>query len=172
MERLVFAVSGGHVEGKTLSGVAHVYGSVTVDGRKHSFAPGALGRSIVGDVVSFAFHDDTKPLGSLKAGTLRLLDDGHEFQYAVDLPDTSYAVDLKAYVAAGNELGMSFQYVPTAPAGKVKGVTVWSAGRLLSVDPVALPAFMGTSVILNSAQAFESSRAQLARIRYRLRSND
>ena len=46
MERLTFAIGGSRVEGKTLSGIVHVYGSVTVDGRKHSFAPGAFAKSI------------------------------------------------------------------------------------------------------------------------------
>jgi len=166
MERLTFAASG-KVEGRTLSGIVHVYGSVTQDERKHSFAAGAFTKSIAkGNVVSFAFHDDTKPLGSQRAGTLRL-SDGKELAYSIDLPDTSYAKDLQAYVEAGNDLGMSFQVSPSGKPKRAGGVTQWSEGNLISVDPVAMPAFEGTSVILNSQQDGESATSQTVKIRAR-----
>lgn len=166
MERLTFAASG-KVDGRTLSGIVHVYGSVTTDGRKHSFAPGAFAKSIAaGKVASFAFHDDTKPLGTMKAGSLRLLD-GPQLSYEIDLPETSYAADLRAYVAAGNELGMSFQVQPSGKPMRAGGVSTWSQGELISVDPVAMPAFEGTSVILNSAQESENAISQTVKIRAR-----
>ncbi len=117
-------------------------------------------------MVSFAFHDDTKPLGTQRAGTLRL-QDGKELTYSIDLPDTSYAKDLQAYVDAGNELGMSFQVQPSARAKKGGDVTLWTQGDLISVDPVAMPAFEGTSVILNSQQDGESATSQTVKIRAR-----
>lgn len=166
MERLTFAASG-KVEGRTLSGVVHVYGSVTTDGRKHSFSAGAFTKSIAkGQVVSFAFHDATKPLGSQKSGTLRL-SDGQQLTYSIDLPDTSYANDLRAYVDAGNDLGMSFQVAPTSRPKREAGVTTWSEGELVSVDPVAMPAFEGTSVILNSAQDGEPAYSTTIKLRAR-----
>ncbi len=166
MEHLTFAASG-KVEGRTLSGVVHVYGSVTTDARKHSFAAGAFAKSIAaGKVVSFAFHDNTKPLGSQKAGTLRL-SDGAQLQYEIDLPETTYAADLRAYVAAGNELGMSFRVSPLGKPKRAGGITTWQEGQLMSVDPVALAAFEGTSVILNSAQEGESVISVTTKIRAR-----
>lgn len=163
MERLTFAVEQSKVEGRTLSGVAHVYGQVTVDGRNHSFAPGAFAKSIAsGNVKSFKDHDASQLLGSQKAGTLRL-QDGDKLAFAIDLPDTSYANDLRALAERGEDIGMSFQVV--AGASKlVKGVRVFSDARLVSVDPVALPAFEGTSVILNSVQ--EKDSGQLLRIHH------
>lgn len=151
MEKLTFAVSDGRIVGRTLSGTAHVYGGVTVDGRKHAFAAGQWARSIAaGKVASFAFHDDTKPLASQKNGSLRLTD-GAKLGFEIDLPEgVSYAEDLRALVASGVELGMSFQIMPGKATTK-GGVKTWTASDLVSVDPVALPAFEGTSVILNSA---------------------
>lgn len=170
MERLTFAASG-KVEGRTLSGIVHVYGSVTTDSRKHSFAPGAFAKSIAkGNVVSFAFHDDTKPLGTQRAGTLRL-QDGKELTYAIDLPETSYAADLRAYVEAGNELGMSFQVQPSTKGKGIKGATLWTSGDLISVDPVAMPAFEGTSVILNSTEVGEPAYSAAIKIRARRLAN-
>ncbi len=164
MERLTFAASG-KVEGRTLSGVVHVYGSVTTDSRKHSFARGAFTKSIAaGRLVSFAFHDDTKPLASQRAGTLRVRD-GKQLEYEIDMPETSYAADLRAYVAAGNELGMSFQVSPVGRPKRAGGVTTWAEGELVSVDPVAMPAFEGTSVILNSAQDGEPAYSATIKLR-------
>lgn len=167
MERLTFAATG-TVEGRTLSGVAHVYGQVTVDGRKHSFAPGAFAKSIAGGkLVSFAYHNDWMPLASQEAGTLRLTD-GAELGFSIETAETSYAADMRAYVAAGNKLGMSFAIAPGGKYVKAGGVKTWTEVELLSVDPVVLAAFEGTSVVLNSAsREGENARAQAVRIRAR-----
>jgi HK97 family phage prohead protease len=166
MERLTFAVSGGKVEGRTLSGTAHVYGTVTVDGRNHSFAAGAFARSIAaGKVKSFAWHDESKLLGSQKAGTLRLTD-GETLGVAIDLPDASYANDMRALTERGEDLGFSFSVIPRA-SKVVKGVRIFSDAELVSVDPVAMPAFEGTSVILNSQRQSETVISQLTKIRAR-----
>lgn len=165
MERLTFAASG-KVDGRTLSGVAHKYGQVTVDGRNHAFAPGAFAKSIAaGRLVSFAFHDETKPLASMAAGSLRLTDDGSELGYSLDLPSgVSYAEDIRALVASGQiELGMSFSIRPGGKYTKAGGVQTWTDVGLLSVDPVVLPAFLGTSAILNSAD-FGSNIDRLANL--------
>ena len=170
MERLTFAVSGSKVEGRTLSGTAHVYGSVTVDGRNHSFAPGAFAKSIAaGKVKSFAWHDETKLLGSMKAGTLRL-EDGDSLQFSIDLPETTDAENLRALAARGEDLGMSFSVAPKT-SKLVKGVRVFSDVDLVSVDPVAMPAFEGTSVILNSTQGVRKSVSTAIRIRAMVRAD-
>lgn len=150
MEKLTFAVSDSKVTGRTLSGTAHVYGGVTVDGRKHAFTAGQWAQSIAaGKVGSFAFHDETKPLAGQKNGSLRLKD-GKALEFEIDLPEgVSYAEDLRALVASGVDLGMSFQILPGKSTTKA-GVKTWTESQLISVDPVALPAFEGTSVILNS----------------------
>ncbi len=63
---------------------------------------------------------------------------------------------------------MSFQVQPIGKPKRVNGVSVWSDVDLVSVDPVAMPAFEGTSVILNSAeQEGESVISQTTKIRAR-----
>ena len=173
MERLTFAATG-KVEGHTLSGVAHTYGTVTADSRKRRFAAGAFTRSIAaGGVLSFAWHSDSisnvSLLGSQKAGTLRLSDGADGLGFELDLPETSYGNDLRALAARGEPIGMSFTIAQGGKAVRSKdGITTYTDVRLLSVDPVALPAFEGTDVILNSADhEGENARAQAVRIRAR-----
>jgi len=170
LERLTFAVSQSKVEGRTLSGVAHAYGQVTTDARKHSFAPGAFAKSIAkGGVVSFAFHDDTKLLATQKAGTLRLQDGSDGLKFELDLPEgVSYAEDLKALLKAGVEPGMSFGVLPGKSSTKA-GVRTFTEAELVSVDPVAMPAFEGTSIILNSAGWPGTSHTTTVTIRARVR---
>ncbi len=73
MERVTFAASG-KIDGRMLSGIAHTYGQVTIDGRKHQFAPGSFAKAIAaGGVVSFAYHDETKPLAAMRACSADLL---------------------------------------------------------------------------------------------------
>ncbi len=174
MERLTFAATG-KVEGRTLSGVAHTYGTVTVDGRKHGFAPGAFAKAIAaGGVVSFAYHDETKPLAAMRAGSLRLADGAEGLSYALDLPEgVSYAEDMRALVANKQiELGMSFAIMPGGKYERKDGVKTWTEVNLLSVDPVAMPAFEGTSVVLNSAtEPVENSYSTAIKIRARVLAN-
>jgi HK97 family phage prohead protease len=168
-QRYVYAVSG-QVEGRTLSGVVHVYGSVTTDERRHSFARGAFAKSIAaGEVKSFAWHGDRTValLGSQRAGTLRL-EDGDELRFSLDLPETSDGNDLRVLKERGEEIGMSFQVVPLGRPVRRGGVTTWAEGRLLSVDPVAMPAFEGTNVQLNSAQAGEPAHSAAIKIHARI----
>jgi HK97 family phage prohead protease len=174
MERLTFAATG-KVEGRTLSGVAHMYGTVTVDGRKHSFAPGAFDKAIAaGGVVSFAYHDETKPLAAMRVGTLRLTAGAEEMGYSLDLPEgVSYADDMRALVANRQiDLGMSFAIAAGGKYVKQDGVKTWTEVNLLSVDPVAMPAFEGTSVVLNSAtEPVETSHSTSIKIRARVAAN-
>jgi len=170
MERLTFAMSGGKVEGRTLSGTAHVYGTVTVDGRNHSFQPGVFAKSIAaGKVKSFAWHDESKLLGSQKAGTLRLEDGADGLQFSVDLPETTDGENLRALTQRGEDLGVSFSVLPRA-SKLVKGVRIFSDAELISVDPVAMPAFEGTSVILNSIDWEEPAYSMAIKIRARVTS--
>jgi HK97 family phage prohead protease len=174
MERLTFAATG-KIEGRTLSGVAHTYGTVTVDGRKHSFAPGAFAKSIAaGGVVSFAYHDETKPLAAMRAGSLRLADGAEGLSFALDcLQGVSYADDMLMLVANHQiELGMSFAIAAGGKYVKQDGVKTWTEVNLLSVDPVAMPAFEGTSVVLNSAtEPVETSHSTVIKIRARVLAN-
>jgi HK97 family phage major capsid protein/HK97 family phage prohead protease len=156
MERVTFAATAG-LEGNTLSGMAHVYGQRTlVGGRYVEFAPGAFDAALAkADVRAFWNHDTTLLLGRQSAGTLRLASEGDGLRYAIDLPDTSYAADMKALVDRGDLSEMSFGIVPgTVKAGRAKdGRPVQlhtSVSDIFDISPVSLPAFAGTSVELHS----------------------
>ncbi len=84
----------------------------------------------------------------------------------MDLPETTAGNDLRALAERGEDLGMSFSVVPGA-SKLSKGIRTFSKAELLSVDPVAMPAFEGTSVILNSSQEGESVISQMTKIRAR-----
>lgn len=166
MEKVIVGLSTYRLEGRTLSGTAHVYGQVTTDGRKHSFAPGAFSAAIAaGKLKSFAWHDERLLLGSQAAGTLRLRD-GEKLGFELDLPETTYGEDLRALAARKEPIGMSFA-VTGGESKLVKGVRVFSRADLVSVDPVAMPAFEGTSVQLNSAQEAEPVLSQTVKMRAR-----
>ncbi len=179
MGRLTFAVSGGRVEGRTLSGMAHIYGTTTSKYGGHRFAPGVFSKSIqAGTVASFAFHDEDKLLTTQKAGGLRLTDGPEGLGFEIDLPEgVSYAEDLRALVASGVEIGMSFAFDMRHGKGAyVGGVKTWTDGPLLSVDPVlntslVSPAFDGTSVTLYSDPDDTRSDTTSTKIRARVSAN-
>jgi HK97 family phage prohead protease len=167
MERLTFAAIG-KVQDGIFTGTAHVYGQVTVDGRKHSFAPGAFAKSIAaGEVLAYWEHGTPFRLGSQKAGTLQLTDGPTELDITLKLPNTSYADDLKALTDAGEELGVSFEFYPSKPARKANGITTWTEGRLSKINLVDAPAFEGTNVILSSEQEGETATSTTIKIRAR-----
>jgi phage head maturation protease len=109
-------------------------------------------------------------LASQRAGTLRLSDGPKALEMSMDLPETSYAADIKALVAAGEELGMSFEVYPNKPPTRANGVSTFTDVRLAKINLVDEPAFLGTSVVLNSAQ--RSRDSQLVKLRARRLASD
>jgi HK97 family phage prohead protease len=167
MERLTFAATG-KVRDGVFTGTAHVYGQVTVDGRKHAFAPGAFAKSIAaGEVMAYWGHNSPLRLGSQKAGTLILTDSPKDLSMALRLPQTTYAADIKALTDAGEEIGVSFEFSPTKPPLRKDGVSTFTEGRLFNINLVDAPAFEGTNVVLSSAQDGESATSQMTKIRAR-----
>lgn len=152
MEHLTFAATAG-VEGNTLSGVAHTFGTRTLRGSRYiEFAQGAFRFS---DVRAFMNHDTTLLLGRQSNGTVRL-EQGDGLRYSIDLPDTSYAADLKALIARGDLTEMSFGIMPgeftTSKADDGRSVITYQSADLFDISPVSLPAFGGTSVELHSGE--------------------
>lgn len=173
-ERVTFAATAA-VEGNTLSGIAHAYGQRTlVNGRWVEFAKGSFDEALRrADVRAFVNHNTDMLLGRQSNGTVRLASEADGLHYAIDLPDTSYARDLKTMVDRGDLNEMSFGIFPgaakrgTASDGKTV-ITHVAVKEIFDVSPVSLPAFAGTSVELHSASAQgESVRSQTARARAR-----
>jgi HK97 family phage prohead protease len=97
-----------------LVGYAAVYGSLSADlgGFKERVMPGAFKGAVNGtaDVRALVDHNPEKLIGRTSANTLKLSEDAHGLRVEVDLPDTSYANDLKALMKRGDVKGMSFGF--------------------------------------------------------------
>lgn len=123
------------------------------------------------DVRALVNHDPSKVLGRSGAGTLKLGVDDDGLAFEVDLPDTSYANDLRTLVARGDVTGASFGFVPgkdawsKAPDGRQLRSHV-SLSRLVDVSVVTFPAYSGAGVALRSIPlAGTSNRSRLVRAR-------
>lgn len=144
------------VTGNTLAGHAAVFGQIApIRGGYERIAAGAFDRVLESDtdVVALRDHNPAQLLGRRSAGTLRLSTDPAGLVFEVDLPDTSYARDVRELVGRGDLRGASFGFLPGqdelshAPDGKQLR-THTSIARLLDVSVVALPAYDGTDVVL------------------------
>lgn len=145
------------LDGNRLVGHASVFGQMApVAGGYEQIAPGAFTRALEDpdtDVRALVNHNPTMVLGRQSAGTLKLETDEEGLRFEVDLPDTSYARDLRELVGRGDVTGASFGFIPgedtigRAPDGK-QVRTHTSVARLLDVSPVTWPAYEGATVAL------------------------
>jgi hypothetical protein len=163
------------VEGNTLRGHAAVFGQIAeLANGYEQMAPGAFTAALAApdvDVRALINHNPELVLGRQSAGTLRLAQDKEGLAFEVDLPDTSYARDLRELMIRGDITGASFGFVPdvrkrsVAPDGKQLTTHV-SVERLLDVSPVTWPAYEGASVALRHIEFPRvTARGQAARIR-------
>ena len=174
MDRLTFEAAYA-LDGNTLSGVAHVFGQTAVKGgTRQRFAPKAFDKSIKAkSVTAFYSHDTSKPLASMKAGTLQLTSDDR-LRFWVTLGNQSYANDLRENHAAGLMNSMSFGVMPIKSEMKKDPVTgelyrLHTEAELFDISPVAIPAFDGTETQLHSADFADDRRDVLIRARHRAR---
>lgn len=165
------------VDGNRLAGHAAVFGALAeLPSHYEALARTAFDEALAGDddVKALVNHDTSRVLGSTRAKTLRLDVDDTGLAFEVDLPDTSYARDLRELVARNDVAAMSFGFLPgkdewsRAPDGRQLR-THTSVARLLDVSPVAFPAYEGTEVYLRAA-TFDPARpptlkGQLIRLR-------
>lgn len=166
------------VDGNTLRGHASVFGQMAkLPGHYERMAPtafdGVLDRTDT-DVRALVNHDPAMLLGRQSAGTLRLKVDDEGLQFEVDLPNTSYANDLRELVGRGDLTGASFGFIPgdddwsTAPDG-AQLRTHTSVRELIDVSAVTFPAYSDASVSLRHYDfARPSGRSQMVRARARL----
>ena len=163
------------LDGNRLVGHAAVFGQTArLAGGYERIAPTAFQRALEApetDVRALVNHNPAMVLGRQSAGTLRLSTDKEGLRFDVDLPDTSYARDLRELVARGDVTGASFGFIPgedefaTAPDGK-QVRTHTSVAKLIDVSPVTFPAYEGAGVALRHVEfARVSARAQAALIR-------
>lgn len=169
------------ITGNTMTGHAAVFNS-PAHLRSHDevIAPGAFDAVLndpATDVRALVGHQQHMILGRQSAGTLRLEVDDDGLAFEVDLPDTSYAHDLREMLKRGDITGASFGFIPgksswaTSSTGR-RVRTHTDIKRLIEVSAVALPAYQKASVALRSDGAASEAairRTQIIRARARVR---
>ncbi|MEZ5411039.1 MAG: HK97 family phage prohead protease [Acidimicrobiales bacterium] len=152
------------VSGNTVIGHASVFNQLARIGQTYErMAPTAFDAVLASedtDARALINHDANQVLGRQSAGTLRLRTDEEGLVFEVDLPNTTYANDLRELMARGDVTGASFGFVPgDAPWTTEHGVRVrthTSVARLADVSVVTFPAYEGAGAQL---RAIDLSRA-------------
>jgi len=151
--------------GMTFSGYAAVFNSRSEPlPFREKIAPGAFKRSLDArnDIKLLWNHDSGGVLGSTRAGTMRLEEDGYGLRVTADLPDTSTGRDAAYLLKRGDIDSMSFGF--SVPSGGDD----WSSDgqertlnsvRLHEVSIVAFPAYVATagSTMVRSVDAVARS---------------
>lgn len=169
------------LEGDTLIGHAAVFGQVAkVPGGYEQLGRAAFDevlRRSDSDVTALINHDPAMLLGRQAANTLRVRADDEGLAFEVDLPDTSYANDLRKLVARGDMTGASFGFIPdldkstwTRADDGSQVHTINALTYLRDVSPVTFPAYSGAGVALRSydGELAPDGRSQLIRARARV----
>jgi hypothetical protein len=164
------------IRGDTLAGHAAVFDQLARLPRHwERMARSAIDQALErgDDAAALVNHDPSLIIGRRSAGTLRLDTDHHGLLFEVDLPETSYARDLRASIVRGDIAGMSFGFIPgadawsKAPDGRQLR-THTSVQRLLDISPVTYPAYEGTDLALRAVVIdAEPNRHRLIRARAR-----
>lgn len=166
------------ITGNKLVGHAAVFGQIAqVPGGYEEIDPAAFDavlRHPDTDVVSLRDHSPTMLLGRQSAGTLRISTDSEGLPFEVDLPNTSYANDLRELVDRGDLTGASFGFVPGddifTRAKDGRQLRRHTSVRFLrDVGPVTFPAYDGAGVALRHIDitASGNSRSRLILARHR-----
>ena len=170
------------VQGNRLAGHAAVFDvHAQMPGHWETLARSAFDEALHSDrdVKALFNHNPSMVLGSTRAKTLRLDVDDVGLAFEVDLPDTSYARDLRELVDREDVAGCSFGFIPgvdrwsRAPDGGQLRTHV-AVKELLDVSLVSYPAYDGTDVALRHVDfkpPVLTARQQMTRLRaaYNLR---
>lgn len=165
------------VTGNTVYGRASVFGVTTkVRGYLEKITRSAFDEVLKNpatDVRAVINHNETLLLGRQSSGTLRLDVDDEGLAFEVDLPDTSYARDLRELIERGDITGASFKFIPGADdwsrtPGGLQMRTHTSIDQLIDVSVVTYPAYDTAGVMLRSHDFRPPGRDQLIRARARV----
>lgn len=126
--------------------------------RKGAFSK--VGQADQFDAFAMSEHDIARPLGRRSNGTLRLSDEAKGVKAEIDLPETSYAADVKSLVKRGDIRGMSVGMLvkeqkwdfsdPMLPSREIIEAEIYD------VTVCALPIYADATVALRSMQAAEA----------------
>jgi len=163
---------GGFLEGagSKVVGYAAVFGPLSEDlgGFRERIDPAAFDFSIKQnvDVRALVDHESGKVLGRRSNGTLQIATDKTGLRVEIDLPETSYANDLKALMARGDISQMSFAFTVPPNGDSWDGTTedglrlrTLKDVRLVEVSVVAIPAYPDTTAALRKLHAINGTLA-------------
>ena len=147
------------VEGRTLTGIAAVYGQpsrlIREQGRSFTerIAPGAFG--VVGDVKLYYNHDASMPLARTQSGTLKLDSRADGLHYTATLPETTLGNDVRELLTRGDLTGaMSFGFFVTRDTwSKDRTERTVNAATLVEVSLVQDAAYPQTTSSLRHVDA-------------------
>lgn len=153
--------------GKTISGYALKFGQPSKDlgGFVEVITPEALKEVDLSNVFLLYGHDYSKPLASVKAGTLKLDVDEVGLHFEAELPNTSYANDVYENVSKKILDSMSFGFVlgvdsfDQAEDGSVTR-SIEKMKALNEISIVTIPAYDSTNVQIDK-RSYESFIGQL-----------
>ena len=167
------------IDGRTLSGVAAVYGQRSRELRENGrvftevIAPGAFGDTVRGDIKLFYNHNPSMPLARTRSGTLKLADHADGLHYTATLPETTLGNDVRELMQRGDLSGeMSFGFYVTRDSWNArKNERTVHEARLVEISVVVDAAYPQThSALRHVGDGFASAlRARLDLHRNRLR---
>ena len=147
--------------------------SVDLGGFKEKLMPTAFRSTLSSgaDIRALADHDSTKLLGRTSNSTLRVAETDRGLAVEIDMPDTSYARDMRELVKRRDIRGLSFGFKVRQHGQKFTKEGGLAVRELHDIDLkevsiVSQPAYADTAVALRSAQIDPSVMRQLARPNY------
>lgn len=137
---------------------------------REQIAPEAMTRTLAEglDLRALVDHDTAKPLGRLKAGSLRVETDTHGLRVEIDPPNTTYGHDIVESIRRGDVTGMSFAF-RTMPDGDRWDESATPPIRTVvdmqvrEVSVVTFPAYPQTEVAMRSLEAVRSQAGKFPR---------
>ncbi len=137
-------------ESNAITGYAAVFDKWSEDlgWFKEKIEPGAFARTIKNaDVRALINHDPNLIIGRTRNSTLRLWEDDKGLGYEVDLPETTYANDLRESISRRDitQNSFGFQTVEDEWSEDGKRRTLIEV-KLFDISPVTFPAYKQTNV--------------------------
>ncbi len=129
-------------------------------------APGAFTSSLATRSQALLWeHDRSRPLATVRAGTLELAEDGTGLRFKADLPDTNDGRDARTMVEDGilDQLSFGFRVERDTWHGAERTI---HAAELIEISLVHDPAYPDTSAVLRSLSHAAASRLVAMRLRH------
>ena len=137
---------------KQITGYAAVFNTWSEDLGffREQIAPGAFAKTIKdGDIRALINHDPNLIIGRTKNDTLRLWEDEKGLGFEVDLPDTTYAHDLRESIRRKDITQNSFGFLVVKDEwNETSNRRTLREVKLFDISPVTFPAYKQTSVKL------------------------